>query len=79
MHFIFIFISDSHGLSLRFDYEFLKKKKKQAVVTAVDLLLAFFRTSKVKNKGPKDIMATEDMNGEVRFSAHLHYPNNLSR
>ncbi|XP_011601695.1 inhibitor of nuclear factor kappa-B kinase subunit alpha-like isoform X1 [Takifugu rubripes] len=36
-------------------------------------------TSKVKNKGPKDIMATEDMNGEVRFSAHLHYPNNLSR
>uniref|UniRef100_H3DGJ8 Inhibitor of nuclear factor kappa-B kinase subunit alpha n=1 Tax=Tetraodon nigroviridis TaxID=99883 RepID=H3DGJ8_TETNG len=36
-------------------------------------------TSKVKNKGPKDIMATEDMNGDVRFSAHLHYPNNLSR
>lgn len=51
----------------------------QPVVTAVDLLPAFFRTSKVKNKGPKDIMATEDMNGEVRFSAHLHYPNNLSR
>uniref|UniRef100_A0A8C7YK11 Inhibitor of nuclear factor kappa-B kinase subunit alpha n=1 Tax=Oryzias sinensis TaxID=183150 RepID=A0A8C7YK11_9TELE len=36
-------------------------------------------TSKVKNKGPKDIMAVEDMNGEVRFSAHLPYPNNLSR
>ncbi|XP_072293450.1 inhibitor of nuclear factor kappa-B kinase subunit alpha-like [Eucyclogobius newberryi] len=36
-------------------------------------------TSKVKNKGPKDIMAIEDMNGEVRFSAHLPYPNNLSR
>ncbi|XP_020777102.2 inhibitor of nuclear factor kappa-B kinase subunit alpha-like isoform X1 [Boleophthalmus pectinirostris] len=35
--------------------------------------------SKVKNKGPKDIMAIEDMNGEVRFSAHLPYPNNLSR
>uniref|UniRef100_A0A8C7YK29 Inhibitor of nuclear factor kappa-B kinase subunit alpha n=1 Tax=Oryzias sinensis TaxID=183150 RepID=A0A8C7YK29_9TELE len=34
---------------------------------------------KVKNKGPKDIMAVEDMNGEVRFSAHLPYPNNLSR
>ncbi|CAN9499860.1 unnamed protein product [Ophioblennius macclurei] len=36
-------------------------------------------TSKVRNKGPKDIMAVEDMNGEVRFSAHLPYPNNLSR
>ncbi|XP_008320241.1 inhibitor of nuclear factor kappa-B kinase subunit alpha isoform X2 [Cynoglossus semilaevis] len=36
-------------------------------------------TSKVKNKGPNDIMAVEDMNGEVRFSAHLPYPNNLSR
>lgn len=36
-------------------------------------------TSKVKNKGSKDIMAIEDMNGEVRFSAHLPYPNNLSR
>uniref|UniRef100_A0A8D0A4Q1 Inhibitor of nuclear factor kappa-B kinase subunit alpha n=1 Tax=Sander lucioperca TaxID=283035 RepID=A0A8D0A4Q1_SANLU len=36
-------------------------------------------TSKVKNKGPKDIMAVEDMNGEVRFSPHLPYPNNLSR
>uniref|UniRef100_A0A7N5ZV57 Inhibitor of nuclear factor kappa-B kinase subunit alpha n=1 Tax=Anabas testudineus TaxID=64144 RepID=A0A7N5ZV57_ANATE len=34
---------------------------------------------KVKNKGPKDIMAVEDMNGEVRFSTHLPYPNNLSR
>lgn len=39
----------------------------------------FCRTSKVKNKGPKDIMAVEDMNGEVRFSTHLPYPNNLSR
>ncbi|CAG6017366.1 inhibitor of nuclear factor kappa-B kinase subunit alpha-like isoform 2-T2 [Menidia menidia] len=36
-------------------------------------------TCKVKNKGPKDIMAVEDMNGEVRFSSHLPYPNNLSR
>ncbi|XP_031696964.1 inhibitor of nuclear factor kappa-B kinase subunit alpha-like [Anarrhichthys ocellatus] len=36
-------------------------------------------TSKVKNKGPKDIMAVEDMNGEVRFSTHLPYPNNVSR
>ncbi|KAF7652538.1 hypothetical protein LDENG_00094990 [Lucifuga dentata] len=36
-------------------------------------------TSKVKNKGPKDIMAVEDMNGEVRFSTHLSCPNNLSR
>ncbi|XP_068597098.1 inhibitor of nuclear factor kappa-B kinase subunit alpha-like [Brachionichthys hirsutus] len=36
-------------------------------------------TSKVKNKGPKDITAMEDMNGEVRFSTHLPYPNNLSR
>lgn len=36
-------------------------------------------TAKVKNKGSKDIMAVEDMNGEVRFSAHLPYPNSLSR
>uniref|UniRef100_A0A673MCE5 Inhibitor of nuclear factor kappa-B kinase subunit alpha n=1 Tax=Sinocyclocheilus rhinocerous TaxID=307959 RepID=A0A673MCE5_9TELE len=36
-------------------------------------------TSKVRNKGAKDIMAVEDMNGEVRFSTHLPYPNNLSR
>ncbi|XP_053730954.1 inhibitor of nuclear factor kappa-B kinase subunit alpha-like [Synchiropus splendidus] len=36
-------------------------------------------TSKVKTKGPKDIMAVEDMNGEVRFSTHLPYPNNLSK
>ncbi|XP_065815798.1 inhibitor of nuclear factor kappa-B kinase subunit alpha-like isoform X2 [Labrus bergylta] len=36
-------------------------------------------TSKVKNKGPKDIMAVEDMNGEVRFSTRLPYPNNISR
>ncbi|XP_034537556.1 inhibitor of nuclear factor kappa-B kinase subunit alpha-like isoform X2 [Notolabrus celidotus] len=36
-------------------------------------------TSKVKNKGPKDIMAVEDMNGEVRFSTRLPYPNNLTR
>lgn len=35
--------------------------------------------NKVKNKGPKDIMAVEDMNGEIRFSAHLSYPNNLSK
>uniref|UniRef100_A0AAQ5ZF69 Inhibitor of nuclear factor kappa-B kinase subunit alpha n=1 Tax=Amphiprion ocellaris TaxID=80972 RepID=A0AAQ5ZF69_AMPOC len=33
----------------------------------------------VKNKGPKDIMATAELNGEVRFSKHLPYPNNLSR
>uniref|UniRef100_A0A7N6AKJ8 Protein kinase domain-containing protein n=1 Tax=Anabas testudineus TaxID=64144 RepID=A0A7N6AKJ8_ANATE len=43
------------------------------------LCVCFCRTSKVKNKGPKDIMAVEDMNGEVRFSTHLPYPNNLSR
>ncbi|KAL0964168.1 hypothetical protein UPYG_G00320140 [Umbra pygmaea] len=36
-------------------------------------------TSKVRNKGLKDIMAVEDMNGEVRFSTCLPYPNNLSR
>uniref|UniRef100_A0AAY5KIF7 Inhibitor of nuclear factor kappa-B kinase subunit alpha n=1 Tax=Esox lucius TaxID=8010 RepID=A0AAY5KIF7_ESOLU len=35
--------------------------------------------SSVRNKGPKDIMALEDMNGEVRFSTRLPYPNNLSR
>lgn len=39
----------------------------------------FCRTSKVKSKGPKDIMAVEDMNGELLFSTHLPYPNNLSR
>ncbi|XP_014839470.1 PREDICTED: inhibitor of nuclear factor kappa-B kinase subunit alpha-like [Poecilia mexicana] len=33
----------------------------------------------VKNKGPKDIMAVEDSNGEVKFSTHLAQPNNLSR
>lgn len=36
-------------------------------------------SSIVKNKGPKDIMAIEDMNGEVQFSTHLPYPNRLSR
>ncbi|KAF7219864.1 inhibitor of nuclear factor kappa-B kinase subunit alpha-like [Nothobranchius furzeri] len=36
-------------------------------------------TSKVKNKGLKDIMAIEDMNGEVRFLTQLPYPNNLSK
>uniref|UniRef100_A0A8C5HTL1 Inhibitor of nuclear factor kappa-B kinase subunit alpha n=1 Tax=Gouania willdenowi TaxID=441366 RepID=A0A8C5HTL1_GOUWI len=35
--------------------------------------------SKVRHKGPKDIMAVEELNGEVRFSTHLPYPNNLSR
>uniref|UniRef100_A0AAY4B0D1 Inhibitor of nuclear factor kappa-B kinase subunit alpha n=1 Tax=Denticeps clupeoides TaxID=299321 RepID=A0AAY4B0D1_9TELE len=35
-------------------------------------------TNKVRHKGPKDIMAVEDMNGEVRFSTSLPYPNNLS-
>uniref|UniRef100_A0AAX7V1Q8 Inhibitor of nuclear factor kappa-B kinase subunit alpha n=1 Tax=Astatotilapia calliptera TaxID=8154 RepID=A0AAX7V1Q8_ASTCA len=35
--------------------------------------------SKVRNKGPKDIMAVEELNGEVKFSTHLPYPNNLSR
>uniref|UniRef100_A0A8C4DI32 Inhibitor of nuclear factor kappa-B kinase subunit alpha n=1 Tax=Dicentrarchus labrax TaxID=13489 RepID=A0A8C4DI32_DICLA len=35
--------------------------------------------SKVRNKGPKDIMAVEEQNGEVKFSTHLPYPNNLSR
>lgn len=38
-----------------------------------------FRASKVRNKGPKDIMAVEELNGEVKFSTHLPYPNNLSR
>uniref|UniRef100_A0A3P9JPR2 Inhibitor of nuclear factor kappa-B kinase subunit alpha n=1 Tax=Oryzias latipes TaxID=8090 RepID=A0A3P9JPR2_ORYLA len=37
------------------------------------------QNGKVKNKGPKDIMAVEELNGEVRFSTHLPYPNNLSR
>lgn len=42
-------------------------------------IISFTRTSKVRNKGPNDIMAVEDMNGEVRFSTHLPYPNNMSR
>lgn len=37
------------------------------------------RASKVRNKGPKDIMAVEELNGEVKFSTQLPYPNNLSR
>lgn len=37
------------------------------------------RASKVRNKGPKDIMAVEELSGEVKFSTHLPYPNNLSR
>lgn len=37
------------------------------------------RASKVRNKGPKDIMAVEELNGEVKFYTHLPYPNNLSR
>lgn len=41
--------------------------------------LSVHRASKVRNKGPKDIMAVEEPNGEVRFSTHLPYPNNLSR
>uniref|UniRef100_A0A6Q2WQE4 Inhibitor of nuclear factor kappa-B kinase subunit alpha n=1 Tax=Esox lucius TaxID=8010 RepID=A0A6Q2WQE4_ESOLU len=40
---------------------------------------ALHLVSCVRNKGPKDIMALEDMNGEVRFSTRLPYPNNLSR
>lgn len=43
------------------------------------LFFGVYRTSKVKRKGPKDIMAIEDMNGELLFSTHLPYPNNLSR
>ena len=39
----------------------------------------FYSIAKVKNKGPDDIMAVEDMNGEVKFSTHLPYPNNLSK
>uniref|UniRef100_A0A1A8F6X5 Inhibitor of nuclear factor kappa-B kinase subunit alpha n=1 Tax=Nothobranchius korthausae TaxID=1143690 RepID=A0A1A8F6X5_9TELE len=35
--------------------------------------------SKVKYKGPKDIMAVEESNGQVRFSTNLPDPNNLSR
>uniref|UniRef100_A0AAY4APV3 Inhibitor of nuclear factor kappa-B kinase subunit alpha n=1 Tax=Denticeps clupeoides TaxID=299321 RepID=A0AAY4APV3_9TELE len=34
--------------------------------------------SKVKNKGPKDIMAVEEISGEISFSTHLPCPNNLS-
>lgn len=43
------------------------------------ILCSLLRASKVKNKGPKDIMAVEDLNGEVKFSTRLPYPNNLSR
>lgn len=43
------------------------------------LSVVVHRASKVRHKGPKDIMAVEELNGEVRFSTHLPYPNNLSR
>ncbi|CAG03014.1 unnamed protein product [Tetraodon nigroviridis] len=43
------------------------------------LSLADKQASKVRNKGPKDIMAVEELNGEVKFSTQLPYPNNLSR
>uniref|UniRef100_A0A8C6TLZ6 Inhibitor of nuclear factor kappa-B kinase subunit alpha n=1 Tax=Neogobius melanostomus TaxID=47308 RepID=A0A8C6TLZ6_9GOBI len=33
----------------------------------------------VRNKGPKDIMAVEEPNGEVKFSKQLAHPNNLSK
>uniref|UniRef100_A0AAQ4PTD4 Inhibitor of nuclear factor kappa-B kinase subunit alpha n=1 Tax=Gasterosteus aculeatus aculeatus TaxID=481459 RepID=A0AAQ4PTD4_GASAC len=36
------------------------------------------QATKVKNKGPRDITAVEEPNGEVTFSTHLPYPNNLS-
>lgn len=48
-------------------------------LSIVTLFLLIHRASKVRNKGPKDIMAVEEQNGEVRFSTHLPYPNNLSR
>ncbi|KAK7919429.1 hypothetical protein WMY93_010713 [Mugilogobius chulae] len=35
--------------------------------------------SKVRIKGPKDIMAVEEPTGEVKFSKHMPNPNNLSR
>lgn len=42
-------------------------------------VIIIHRASKVRNKGPKDIMAVEELNGEVKFSTQLPYPNNLSR
>lgn len=49
------------------------------VVTGIPLCVLVHRASKVRNKGPKDIMAVEELNGEVKFSTQLPYPNNLSR
>lgn len=45
----------------------------------IPLCVIIHRASKVRNKGPKDIMAVEELNGEVKFSTQLPYPNNLSR
>ncbi|XP_028651422.1 inhibitor of nuclear factor kappa-B kinase subunit alpha [Erpetoichthys calabaricus] len=35
--------------------------------------------NKIRNKGPKDIMACEDMFGEIKFYTHLPDTNNLSK
>ena len=61
-----------------------KKKLYLAFCKCTFALLAadyacFYSIGKVKNKGADDIMAVEDMNGEVKFSTHLPYPNNLSK
>ncbi|KAI2657816.1 Inhibitor of nuclear factor kappa-B kinase subunit alpha [Labeo rohita] len=53
-------------------------KPENIVLQDINGKVLSIQTSKVRNKGPKDIMAVEDMNGEVRFSTHLPYPNNLS-
>lgn len=45
----------------------------------IPLCVIIPRASKVRNKGPKDIMAVEELNGDVKFSTQLPYPNNLSR
>lgn len=39
--------------------------------------ILFSRHEKIKKKDPKHIFASEEMNGEVRFSTHLPQPHSL--
>lgn len=41
--------------------------------------ILFSRHEKIKKKDPKHIFASEEMNGEVRFSTHLPQPHSLCR
>lgn len=42
-------------------------------------LLEFIRHTKVRQKSELDIVVSEDLSGEVKFSSSLPCPNNLNR